>query len=165
MPRVNHLAAKCSMAGIALAIHLTACHSAARSAGPDPVMPRSPLSAAGCYRMVLGDWVETGALHGITPPLEFRLDTALAPGGQAQGATRRTVATPIPGQASRFTRWSLDTGDTLRVLWSTGHVGGGYTLTARGDSVFGRATTFADSRRAGTPDPTAPARGVRIGCD
>jgi hypothetical protein len=147
-----------------LLVLLTGCSfitpGATRSAGSLP----SPESVAGCYRMALGDWTNTGAGYGLTPPLEFRLDTALAPGGQMPGTPRRTIGTPMPGQESRFTSWSIGAGDTLRVWWSTGYVGGGYSLAVHGDSVFGHATTRTDVRRSGTADPTAPARGARVPC-
>jgi hypothetical protein len=146
-----------------LLVLLLGCHSAARPARLS-LGPASPESVAGCYRMVIGNWANTGAHHGVTPPMEFRLDTASAAGEHARALGHRTVTPPIPGQEDRFTSWSFGSGDTLRVWWSTGYVGGGYTLKVQGDSVFGRATTRTDVRRSGIPDPTAPAHGARAAC-
>jgi hypothetical protein len=114
--------------------------------------------------MAIGDWTQTGAGFGLTPPTEFRLDTALATDARGPDVLRRTVVTLAPGRQTRYASWRLDSGDTLSVRWSTGFVVGGYMLVARGDSVFGRATTATDARRVGVPDPTAPARGARVVC-
>ena len=151
-------------AATVLFVILLGCHSAPRSAPLSVETDSSPGFVAGCYRMVIGDWTNTDAHRSVTPPLEFRLDTAFASGEHARALGRRTVTPSIPGQEDRFTSWSLGSGDTLRVWWSTGYVGGGYTLTVHGDSVFGHATTGTDARRAGIPDPTAPARGARVAC-
>jgi hypothetical protein len=159
---MNKRFAETSIAGTALVLFLSGCHSS----GSDPLGPqvaRTPESAAGCYRMVIGDWTPPGGRIGLTPPTEFRLDTALATDGRGAGFRRRTVVARAPAGQTRYASWRLDTGDTLHVAWSTGFVMGGYVLVARGDSVFGRATTATDVR-AWYPDPIAPARGAHVAC-
>ena len=150
-----------SVVRLSLVVLLSGCHSS----GSDPLSQQrtlTPEAAAGCYRMVIGEWASTGAHHGISPPLEFRLDTASAGERRWPGTSGRAVV--APGVQTRFAGWSVGLGDTLHVNWTTGYVQGGYILVAQGDSVFGLATTRTDVRRAGIADPTAPVRGARVTC-
>src|SRR4051812_12882678 len=103
---MNLRAATSSVAGTALVLFLSGC----RSPGSDPLSAQPPLtpeSAAGCYRMKIGDWTRTGAGFGLTPPTEFRLDTALAPDAQGSGVLRRTVVTLAPAGQTRFSSWRI----------------------------------------------------------
>lgn len=138
----------------------------------------SAAALAGCYRVELGPWTETGQHKGFVPFTEFRLDTlastsSVAPFHAREAAPEvvRTALPEITGRRPGPGVWYRIGTDSLFVEWHNGNVSGGYRLVARGDSVVGRAVTWSHWRplREGMQpedviDPTAPARGRRVPC-
>lgn len=134
-----------------------------------PALPRFA-QLAGCYRVEIGAWEETGQHKGLVPPAEFTLDTIASTSRFARFEARRAHPEPVrqalpeAGFSRKFPGMWYPVGrDSLRVEWTTGLAMGGYRLAVRGDSVEGIATTWVDFRR-GPPDPSAPVRGRRVDC-
>ncbi len=134
---------------------------------------------AGCYRVEVGPWSETGQHKGFVPPAEFQLDTALSASSltdhYAQLAQPEPVRKALPEIRGRRVSepgvWYRLGHDSLRVEWNNRNIKGGYTFVVRGDSVAGLATTWSHFRvmqpgmtAKDIVDPTAAARGSRIAC-
>lgn len=168
------------------ALHPAACLVLAAagscSLAPQPekttIIPRLA-ERAGCYRVALGPWTETGQHKGFVPPGEFRLDTALSTSTLtdyyarlAHPAPVRTALPEIQGRHLSEPGVWYDVGqDSIRVEWYNRAIRGGYHFLVRGDSVVGVATTWSHFRVLGPGmkaedviDPTAQARGVRVPC-
>ena len=165
-----------AIAGGLLELGIRAGEAVLKGEAADP--PSRWEQLAGCYRMQIGVWAETGQHKGLVPPAEFRLDTVASPVRFAALEARNAnvdvvrLALPEAGGARRVVgMWYPMGTDSLRVQWNTGFQMGGYRLAVRGDSVEGIATTWSDFKvitpetgPGGPVDPTAPARGARIPC-
>ena len=152
-------------------VTLGACAPKPKVGAPTGAFYRAA-SAAGCYRLSVGDWTVTGQRRGLVPPTEFRLDTTASRGvlSNATGrfwhveTIRRQGPALPPGTSEIPGLWYMMPGDTLHIRWNTGFDAATYVLVMRGDSVFGRAGTWHEVR-TGHPDPIAPVVGARVACD
>lgn len=117
-----------------------------------------------CFRVFIGSWSNTGQSMGLTPPTEFRLDTALSARQLATQGERKVYPPFASARISRFpAEWREFAADSVRISWGTGFQSGGYRLRVHGDSVDGIATTWTDAR-TGKPDPEARVIGARVPC-
>lgn len=144
--------------------------------GPRPAAPRF-VQLAGCYRVAIGRWAETGQNMGLLPLTEFRLDTMVSSWRFAQYERRHAgpeavrSASPIVKQTGGTPGvWYPVGKDSVRVYWNSGFATAGYRLEVRGDAIAGVALTHSDFRsvspqtREPYPDPTAAVRGARVPC-
>lgn len=155
------------------------CVAAPTDSGVASLMLAPHAQLAGCYRVTIGPWTETGQHKGFVPPEAFRLDTALSTSSLRDHYARLAYPEPVrnalPEIRGRHVSepgvWYRLGSDSIRVEWFNRDIKGGYTFAVNGDSVTGIATTWSHYRtmRPGMKpedivDPTAEAHGRRVPC-